>query len=160
MADLDYSGSDRLYHLARVARSKLTYEEIIAIVQEDRNAVTPAVYALGLKEGEERLLARQRDERERRKVARGRREWVTSVYFIQSPHAIKIGRSNDSKRRLAVLQTSQSEPLRLVACTPGGRELETEYHRQFAKHRLHGEWFSPAPEILAEIARLNAQVPA
>lgn len=95
-----------------------------------------------------------------RKVARGRREWVTSVYFIQSPHAIKIGRSNDSKRRLAVLQTSQSEPLRLVACTPGGRELETEYHRQFAKHRLHGEWFSPAPEILAEIARLNAQVPA
>lgn len=26
---------------------------------------------------------------------------------------------------------------------------ERRYHRKFAKHRLHGEWFRPAPELVA-----------
>lgn len=155
MADADYNHDARIYHLAQVARSKLTYEEAVALIQLDRNAIAPAVYALGVKEGEERLLARQRDERERRKLARGRKKWLTSVYFIRSPNAIKIGRSKDPKGRLSVLQTGHSEPLSLAACTPGGSELEGEYHARFAAHRLHREWFAPAPEILAEIDRLT-----
>jgi len=33
--------------------------------------------------------------------------------------------------------------------------FERAYHRQFAAHRLHGEWFAPHPDILAEIDRLK-----
>ena len=34
-------------------------------------------------------------------------------------------------------------------------DVEKEYHPRFAEHRLHGEWFHPHPDILAEIDRLN-----
>lgn len=32
---------------------------------------------------------------------------------------------------------------------------ERAYHAMFKAHRLHGEWFEPHPDILAEIARLT-----
>lgn len=146
--------------LAEVARSKLTFEEVNALIQEDRDAVAPLVYSQGLRDGEAKLLERQRDERERRKVARGRKVWVTAVYFIRSPQAIKIGISKNPARRLSVLQTSHPDRLDLVATCEGGRELERDYHLRFAAHRHgKGEWFSPHPDILAEIERLNGKAP-
>lgn len=43
------------------------------------------------------------------------------------------------------------------AATPGERKQERAYHKHFSEHRLHGEWFEPHPDIMAEIERLNSQ---
>lgn len=80
------------------------------------------------------------------------------TYFIGCvDHGIKIGISNSPLERLAILQTGSPVAIRILACAPGGRQREREYHNTFAEHRKHGEWFRPAPEILAEIDRLNAK---
>lgn len=82
---------------------------------------------------------------------------VIGIYFIGSEFGpIKIGISRDVARRLVTLQCGSPIPLRVLAVTNGGRDAEREYHQRFADFRLHSEWFSPAPEILAEITRLNA----
>ena len=79
------------------------------------------------------------------------------VYFIQTATGqIKIGKACDVKARLKGLQTSHPVRLELLATTEGGKEQERRYHKRFADHRLHGEWFEPHPDILAEIERLNA----
>ncbi len=80
------------------------------------------------------------------------------LYFIESAFGpIKIGVSSDPAQRLKGLQTSHPVKLSLLAVVHGAGPLEGEYHRKFDEHRLEGEWFSPAPDILAEIARLNSE---
>lgn len=138
----------------RAVRDSLTFSELRQLAQEALDYLTPVVYEQGVIDGKAQLLKSQRDERERRKVRGAGKVWITAVYFILSPQAVKIGRSNNPKRRLAVLQTSHPEPLTLAAQRDGGRELEAEYHKRFAEFRLSGEWFSPAPEIIAEIERI------
>lgn len=83
------------------------------------------------------------------------------VYFIQSESGgIKIGVAVDVAKRLRGLQTAHPAKLTLLAVTNGGPAQEADYHRRFAAHRLHGEWFERHPDILAEIDRLNAEQPA
>lgn len=78
------------------------------------------------------------------------------VYFIQSSSgAIKIGVASNPVQRLRTLQTAHAEPLTLLCAVLGGAMCEERYHYQFRDHRLIGEWFSPAPELLAEIERLT-----
>lgn len=78
------------------------------------------------------------------------------LYFIGGDEGpIKIGVSNDPQRRLKGLQTGYPYPLQILATIEGGAMLEIEYHERFAEHRLHGEWFAPHPDILAEIERLR-----
>ena len=89
--------------------------------------------------------------------ARERAEKQKYVYFIRSePGEIKIGLAIDVEKRLRGLQTSHPYGLTLLAFVKGGQSVEREYHRRFAAHRLHGEWFEPHPDILAEIAHLSA----
>lgn len=79
----------------------------------------------------------------------------TLVYFIRGDvGGIKIGASHDPQGRLVDFQRCSPIPIALVATAPGGYDLEREYHKRFAAHRLHGEWFAPHPDILAEIERL------
>lgn len=141
----------------QAVRDSLTEEELRLLVQETLNKYAAPVYATGVKEGREQLLKEQREARERKKVSRGKKIWITVVYFIRSPTAVKIGTTNDAARRLRVLQTSHPEDLVLAATAPGGRSLEAEYHKRFSKYRLRGEWFDPHPDILAEISRLNTE---
>lgn len=77
------------------------------------------------------------------------------VYFIQAAcGSIKIGRARNVAYRIRDLQCANPQRLTLLAVAiDGGREAG--YHRQFKDHRLHGEWFSPHPDILAEIERLK-----
>lgn len=78
------------------------------------------------------------------------------VYFIGGDTgAIKIGIARDPERRLATLQCGSPIKLRIMASGPGSHHDERTLHARFAEHRLHGEWFSPAPEILTEIDRIN-----
>jgi len=96
------------------------------------------------------------------------------VYFVRARNAcgvfvgpIKIGTSINPHARLAQLQERQnlSDPglrLEVLAVVDGSYFRERSYHQRYAAHRLplrqppHGrEWFTPAPELLKEIARLR-----
>jgi len=80
------------------------------------------------------------------------------AYFIGSELGpIKIGCALDPVTRLASVQTGNPIKLAILATSSGGYGRERAYHRQFAAHRLHGEWFARCPEIEAEIARLKAE---
>jgi hypothetical protein len=93
-------------------------------------------------------------------IATGRpveRRQSDKVYFVGGDvGAIKIGLARDVEKRLAEIQAHSPIPVSALAITEGGRGVELAYHRQFAAHRLHGEWFERHPDILAEIERLSS----
>lgn len=79
------------------------------------------------------------------------------VYFIGwAGGPVKIGVAIDVDIRLRTLQCACPYELAVLAKSPGGTAKERSYHRRFAAHRLHGEWFERAPEIVGEIEKLNA----
>jgi hypothetical protein len=105
-------------------------------------------------------LAPAEAEQERREtIAIEAMDGRADLYIIQSAAGpIKIGISVNPRGRLKGLQTAHPWKLSLLCVIPGGCALEAQYHARFAEHRLHGEWFSPHPDILAEIDRLNSPV--
>lgn len=80
-----------------------------------------------------------------------------TIYFIESSGHVKIGKTTGQvERRLQTLSTSHWRELRLLATienAPGN--LETVLHSRFAKHRVRGEWFQAAPELLAYIEQVK-----
>lgn len=83
------------------------------------------------------------------------------VYFVGGDRGlVKIGHTTMPVCRIAAMQACSPVTLRFLAVTPGGAVLEQQYHRRFAAHRLHGEWFERAPKIEAEIAALNGGMAA
>lgn len=78
------------------------------------------------------------------------------VYFIQGVDGgpIKIGTSTDVESRLRTLQCASPVKLRVVGVVSGGVGLESQLHRRLALHRLHGEWFAAAPEVIAAIGEV------
>lgn len=84
---------------------------------------------------------------------------IATVYFIQSETGlIKIGASHDPGQRIKALQAMSPAKLTILATVSGHIGDERAYHKQFAAHRSHGEWFHPHPDILAEITRLARSV--
>lgn len=81
-----------------------------------------------------------------------------NVYFIQAEccGSIKIGWSTNAARRLHHLQRFSACRLKMLAVRNAPISTEHDYHVLFAAHRLHGEWFTPHPDILAEAAEINA----
>jgi hypothetical protein len=53
-----------------------------------------------------------------------------------------------AKGRLVQLQAATEKTLELLGYTLGTVEDEHELHTRFAAHRVRGEWFQPAQEIL------------
>ncbi len=136
-------------------RQKLSENDIRMLAQGLINHYATLAYREGRADGKRDILEKQAKERARKvnqKVPAGK---PSCVYFIQSSAAIKIGTTINPMARLMALQTSQHEPLEIVALCEGGTDVEGEYHKRFARHRLSGEWFAPHPDILAEIARLS-----
>lgn len=72
------------------------------------------------------------------------------VYYVRIGDRIKIGTSGNIKSRIASLM-----PDEVLATEPGGREIETLRHRQFAALRVRGERFQPGPELLSHIAMIR-----
>ncbi|WP_301121065.1 GIY-YIG nuclease family protein [Mycolicibacterium fortuitum] len=80
------------------------------------------------------------------------RRWV---YFIADGAGhVKIGYAVNVAARLAELQCGNVLPLKVLAILKGGCEAERALHERFAEHRVRGEWFRLAPEILDYIASL------
>ncbi len=71
------------------------------------------------------------------------------VYFIveEDRPRIKVGYSKDVHSRLINLQTSHSSKLVLLGYFKGSVRDEKLLHREFAKFRIHGEWFNFSLEI-------------
>ncbi|HYF53527.1 MAG TPA: GIY-YIG nuclease family protein [Salinarimonas sp.] len=95
------------------------------------------------------------------KEKRRRRHWrppimrpAGFIYAVQMGDGgpIKIGFSESAEtlpKRLRALQTGCPHPIRVLATMPGRVPDERDAHQALAAHRLKGEWFSPAPEVLA-----------
>lgn len=86
-------------------------------------------------------------------IIQARQEYV---YFIQAATLglIKIGSAWLPTDRLNTLQIGSPDVLRLlgvIRCPGEARGDEKALHRKFAAHRSHGEWFRPAPELMAYI---------
>jgi hypothetical protein len=76
-----------------------------------------------------------------------------TVYFIAPVGGgnIKIGHTEDIERRFRHIGSWSPVPLEIVASFDGSKLQEQKLHKRFASSRLHGEWFSPTPELLAVI---------
>lgn len=74
------------------------------------------------------------------------------VYYMRFGNLIKIGTSGVLQTRVRVLK-----PDELLATEPGSYRLERKRHRQFARFRAEGEFFYPAPELLAHIRKVKVQ---
>jgi hypothetical protein len=72
------------------------------------------------------------------------------IYFIKNVvnGQIKIGFADSPNKRLADLQTGSTDKLVLIRSIDGDKATEAALHERFAVHRLQGEWFTPADEIL------------
>lgn len=84
------------------------------------------------------------------------------VYFIRAVDEnkkdygpIKIGVSNNPKKRLVSIQTGNSNKLRIISTILGGRRRERLLHEEFKDSRLTGEWFKPTKRLLDFINNLN-----
>jgi hypothetical protein len=73
-----------------------------------------------------------------------------AVYLIQagSGGPVKIGAARNPAMRLQTLQTSHHETLRLVRVVEGNSVVERWFHKRFSSHRIRGEWFRFAPDML------------
>ncbi len=79
------------------------------------------------------------------------------VYFVQQVKTlrIKIGVSADVDTRIADLQCSSPESLRLLASIGvDDPRQEKDIHRRFAHLRIRGEWFRPGQDLLDYIVSL------
>lgn len=110
-----------------------------------------------IKEARER---RGRADSAQRRVARARRiaeaGGICRVYFFQEDGPdgyIKIGYTEqiDVRDRLDHIQTGNARKVNVIGVMPGTRLLERALHDQFASSRCVGEWFEPAPDLLALI---------
>lgn len=65
------------------------------------------------------------------------------VYFIQAGDdgPVKIGYSLNVAKRVVSLQSGNPIPLKVLAVTPGGPDIEGLFHALFSHDRLNGEWF-------------------
>lgn len=72
------------------------------------------------------------------------------IYFIEAIglNRIKIGVSEDPKKRLKHLATGSPVSLILKGVIAGGHSSERELHRKFDHLRLDGEWFHATKELL------------
>ena len=84
------------------------------------------------------------------------------VYFIRGKDSgrIKIGWTRQLWERLNDIRAHSGEGIELLAHVIGQddesmRQREARLHRHFKHARLHNEWYSPDPELLATIEGLR-----
>jgi len=79
------------------------------------------------------------------------------VYFIQhgKDGPIKIGRSTRGRvrKRISSLQIGSPKKLEVLHIADASPPDEAILHKKFGQHRLSGEWFFAADEVLAFVER-------
>lgn len=154
--DLEYhSDASSVWQLGMKAIYGMAQGRPRSVSNAWRDMATLVIHARRDGVNEERARREEADlkfirDTERRTIADG------FVYFIGGDEGpIKIGWSSNVEGRLKGLQTSHAAPLKVYAFKKGRLAHEAWYHKRFAAHRLHGEWFERHPDVLAEIERLS-----
>jgi hypothetical protein len=77
------------------------------------------------------------------------------VYFLQCPlnGLIKIGQTENPKKRIAHIQISSPVILTPLGIVTGHMSFEGRIHEMFDDLRQHGEWFLPGKRLLYFIRR-------
>lgn len=75
------------------------------------------------------------------------------IYFLRFGDRIKIGFTTNLHLRMQQIPHDE-----LLATVAGTMADEKHLHARFAEHRLHHEWFAAAPELLAHIEQIKADV--
>lgn len=77
------------------------------------------------------------------------------VYFIQGQQTrlVKIGQAADPAKRFVELQVGSAEWLVCLGVDPGAMN-DAIYHTRFGRDRVHGEWFTPSPDLMDFIKTL------
>jgi hypothetical protein len=85
-----------------------------------------------------------------RQLMRENRHRLTWIYTIQQGDdgPVKIGKAKKPSERIATLQQANPATLNGIAAWRDFPEEEKRLHREFAKYRIRGEWFEPAPELI------------
>lgn len=76
-----------------------------------------------------------------------------AVYFLQAQgHGgyVKIGTSENVGKRTQAFSTLPFK-IKLLLTVPGDHRTERKFHSVLAKYRVRGEWFSPAPQVMAVV---------
>lgn len=79
------------------------------------------------------------------------------VYFATAGRFVKVGVSCDPQRRMANLQTSNAERVKLITSVPGTARLEHAIHESFREWKRHGEWFDVCPDLVWFIRAVRAR---
>jgi hypothetical protein len=82
------------------------------------------------------------------------------IYFIEAAGAVKIGRSNNPKRRLQMIATGSPVACSIIGVMSGDASEERDLHDRFSKYRVRREWFELSPEVKSFIAQNTAVLPA
>jgi hypothetical protein len=80
---------------------------------------------------------------------------ATHVYFITDGRAIKIGRSGMPWERMKDIQTNHVTRLEMIGHFRADPDEELRLHNRFNHLRLKGEWFKPAPDLIAILEQLD-----
>lgn len=126
--------------------------------------------------GSPQLDAMVRGRRNVRDCERGSNRWAASrglreplfadvplcggVYFLRAEVVglVKIGTAVCLRKRVQAIHSASPVKLSYLGHVEGGRLREVELHAKFDEHRVRGEWFSPADELL-EFIRTEATRP-
>lgn len=81
------------------------------------------------------------------------------IYFIQNHNTkfIKIGTTNDFKKRLDKFKTYNPEPLIVLGTIPGSYKLEKLIHNLFIKYKFNREWFYNNPQLIEFINEIKSK---
>lgn len=84
-----------------------------------------------------------------------------TIYFISTDdvprYPIKIGVTSDSdvQKRLATIQISCPYKLKVIATMDAPAETERFLHREFARERMQGEWFTRSRRLAAYLRKIG-----
>lgn len=155
-ADQSSNAGDRIPHSDKVAHDDPARSYILITlrrmelsgVEIDDRAVEIATQLGRRKYEEAQEVAGGRDEQLRARVLAVRDAW--KVYYVRCGHLVKIGYTANLGQRFTTIR-----PNEVLALEPGGQEIETQRHRQFAKLRASGEYFHPGPTLQSHIVGLR-----
>lgn len=71
------------------------------------------------------------------------------IWVGQLSGLVKIGHSKNTEKRLIQAQSASGETIFELAILDGDRVIERLIHGELAYFRHHGEWYYPAPQVLA-----------
>lgn len=131
-------GAKRVRRLAKKLGACRVLGNRMALMPEDVAEIKAAIGTLGLKRAQYRKHL----------------DRPSFVYFVAARDFIKIGWSENWRSRLANMQTSNPDPIKVLLVLARPKAFEAELHEQFAPHAHRGEWFRDHAEIRAYIKEL------